>query len=252
MKAKCQQLVLRKGKYVKKNLHFALEMISILRFVPTLPLFSWLWKTFLATLKKLGEPTLAEWLQSYERPLPALLRNKYSSDVAYVSFWVGLDGIIPGSGSGSEPAEALHASWQRALAELGGKGNIGHAFTVLQKLYTQHWQDWYSWTDATTLSFIPHSQDPQLVNGNALARAGRTPAAMLAKLEHDKLYLTQQSETFSWIACASTAATSPRRTLSREEKSCVEMRRTPRRRRSRRPGKTRTWNGNGDDQAQAD
>ena len=209
MKAKCQQLVLRKGKYVKKNLHFALEMISILRFVPTLPLFSWLWKTFLTTLEKLGEPTLAQWLQSYERPLPALFRYKYSSDVAYVSFWVGLDGIIPGSGSGSEPAEALHASWQTALAELGGKGNIGHAFTVLQKLYTQHWQDWYSWTDATTLSFIPHSQDPQLVNGNALARAGRTPAAMLAKLEHDKLYLTQQSETFSWIACASTAATSP-------------------------------------------
>ena len=32
-----------------------------------------------------------------------------------MSFWVGFDGIIAGTGSGSEPAEAIHAAWQREL-----------------------------------------------------------------------------------------------------------------------------------------
>ena len=114
MQAKCQ-LVSRKGKFVKKYVHFALEVINILRFVPTLPLFSWLWKAFLATLRRLGEPTLADWLQTYERPMPAIFQGHHSPDIIFVSFWVGFDGILPGSGSGSEPAEAIHSSWQREL-----------------------------------------------------------------------------------------------------------------------------------------
>ena len=56
MQAKCQQLALRKGKYIKKHLHFALETINLLRFLPTLPLFRFLWKAFLATLRHFGEP----------------------------------------------------------------------------------------------------------------------------------------------------------------------------------------------------
>lgn len=61
-------------------------------------------------------------------PLPA--------DVVYASFWVGFEGNIPGSGSGSEPAEAIH-DWQRELGQLGGRGHISHALRVLQNLYSQ-------------------------------------------------------------------------------------------------------------------
>ena len=53
MQAKCKHLVL-KGKYIKKHLQFTLDVIAILRFIPTLPLFSWLWKTFLATPPSFG------------------------------------------------------------------------------------------------------------------------------------------------------------------------------------------------------
>ena len=53
---------------------------------------------------------------------------------------------------------------------------------VLQKLYSQHWQEWYDWTATTPLPFRPATQDPQLVNGAALPRAGRAPAANFAKL----------------------------------------------------------------------
>lgn len=52
----------------------------------------------------------------------------------------GLEGSIPGNGSGSQqPAEALHAPWQNKLAEIGGKGNIEHVLGAMQNLYTEHW-----------------------------------------------------------------------------------------------------------------
>ena len=209
MQAKCRQLTLRKGKYIKKHLHFAVETLNLLRFVPTLPLFSFLWKAFLGTLRSLGEPTLADYLQTYERPLPAIFKDRYASDIVFASFWVGLEGIMPGSGSGSEPAEAIHAAWQRELAQLGGRGGVGHALHVLQKLYTDHWQTWYSWAADTPLNFAPQGQDPQLVNGAALVRAGRTTAANFAKLKPDDLYAVHQGSDVSWFAFANTAATSP-------------------------------------------
>ena len=95
---------------------------------------SFLWKAFLATLRRLGEPTLADYLQTYERPLPAIFKTQYTPDIVFASFWVGLEGIIPGSESGSEPAEVIHASWQREWEQLGGRGGVGHALHVLQNL----------------------------------------------------------------------------------------------------------------------
>lgn len=85
----------------------------------------------------MGEPTLAEWLQTYEQPLPSRFSEQMPplmAVVVYASFWVGSEGIIPGSGSGSEPAEAIHGAWQRELNQLGGRGHISHALQVLQNL----------------------------------------------------------------------------------------------------------------------
>lgn len=212
MQSKCRHVVLRNGKHVKKHLHYALTIIALLRFIPTLPLFSWLWKAFLASLRRMDETTLADWLQTYERPLPSIFSEQATGlpkNVSYVSFWVGFDGIIPGSGSGSEPAEALHGAWQTELASLGGRGDINHCLHALQNLYTKHWQDWYAWAEAAPLCFQPAGQDPQLVNGTALARAGRTTAANFLKLPPNSCYLVQQCSDHSWVACAATAATSP-------------------------------------------
>lgn len=124
---------------------------------------------------------MESWLQAYERPLPATFQNQCASDVVCASSWVWVGCTIPGSGSGSEPAEAILASWQRELGQLGGRQNIRHALHVLQSLYTQPWQEWYSWAASTRLSFMSPSQDPQLVNGNALTCAGRASAARFVK-----------------------------------------------------------------------
>lgn len=96
---------------------------QIVRFLPTLPLFSYVWAAYLQWLTDEGSLDLVAWLRSYERPLPFSLEQKYadvSPQPTYASFWSGLTGTIPGSGAGSQPAEALHAPWQRNLQSLGG------------------------------------------------------------------------------------------------------------------------------------
>ena len=210
MQAKCQHVSLQRGKYIKTHLQFAKDIIAILRFVPTLTLFSWLWQAFLATLRNLGEGILADWLKTYERPLPAQFASEnVGPDIVYVSFWVGFEGIIPGMGSGSQPAEAIHAAWQRELMQLGGKGSINHCLHVLQNLYTQHWKSWYNWGAMKPLTCIPSVQDPQLVNGAAVRRAGRTPAIDFFRLPRETVYTVCRSAGVSWVAVASNAKTSP-------------------------------------------
>lgn len=110
-------------------------------------------------------PPFSDWLQTYERPLPATFQNQ-CADVVCAQ--------VLG-------AEAILASWQRELGQLGGRQNIRHALHVLQSLYTQPWQEWYSWAASTRFSFMSPGQDPQLVNGNALTCAGRASAARFVK-----------------------------------------------------------------------
>ena len=157
MASKCQQMELKRGKWVKKNLQWTLATVRLLRILPTLRLFSHVWTGFLARLMAEKEPQLVEWLRSYERPVPYQLQQRTASDAGaytYVSFWSGLEGSIPGSGSGSQPAEALHAPWQQHLEALGGKGSVDHVLAVMQNLYTEHWQKWFNWNDNTPLRFL--------------------------------------------------------------------------------------------------
>lgn len=160
MAAKCCKTVLRKGKWVKEHLDWAVAAVRLLRLLPTLRLFSPLWAAYLRRLTEHGEHDLVAWLRTYERPLPFALAQQYASSSpppTYVSFWTGFEGTVAGSGAGNQPAEALHAPWQRELQALGGKGNISHVLGVMQKLYTQHWEKWYDW----------HSSDPLRLSASA-------------------------------------------------------------------------------------
>ena len=165
MAAKCHHVIMQGGKWVKKVLPWALAAVRLIRMMPTLPLLSELWQAFLARLTSDQEPDLVQWLRTYERPLPAALHRKYKNLPTlptYVSFWCGLEGIVPGSGSGSQPVEAMHAPWQRELSALGGAGRVGHVLGVMQRLYKEHWSQWYCLEDSGGLSF--QVKDPLLLS----------------------------------------------------------------------------------------
>ena len=46
------------------------------------------------------------------------------ADKHMLSFWVGVDGIYPGSSSSNEASEALHSAWQRDLLSIGGRAQV--------------------------------------------------------------------------------------------------------------------------------
>ena len=158
MVAKCQKVACKNGKWAKANAPYVVSVVLLIRLLPTLPLFSKVWAGFLAHLQALGEPQLVQWLQTYERPLPWALAQKHSQPLTYVSMWRGLEGCVPGSGSGSQPAEALHAGWQKQLSQLAGKGTCSHVLGVMQRLYRDAWLQWFGWDSADAPSLHFHVQ----------------------------------------------------------------------------------------------
>ena len=146
------------GKWIKAHLGWVDAAVRLLRFLPTLPLFSHVWEAFLRRLQIEDEPHLVEWLRTFERPLPAALHARFGQldplhSSSLCSMWGGRDGCVPGSGSGNQPAEALHAPWQTRLKALDGKGNIPHVLAVTQKLYSEHWASWCDWDNDTPVHF---------------------------------------------------------------------------------------------------
>ena len=122
--------------------------------LPTLPLLSEVWHGLLRRLEHEEEPDLIRWLRAYERPPPPNLHREFANCnpmPTYLSFWIGFRGCVPGTGGGSQSAEAQHAPWQRRPAALAGKGDVAPILGVLQKLYDEHWQHWYDWASETPL-----------------------------------------------------------------------------------------------------
>ncbi|CAJ1399628.1 unnamed protein product, partial [Effrenium voratum] len=211
--SKCKTLEQKKGKWVKTYLKWTADALALLRLVPTLSIFSHLWKSLLFTLRESGEGIVADWLRSYERPLPpALCRAPADADqLIFASFWCGRDGCFPGTGGGSQPAEAVHAAWQTQLQKLGGKGDVSHVLGVMQRLYTESWASWYEWHADSPLHLRTTEIDPNLICGEALKRAGRTPAARFAELSPDTtFYVRTCSSTHEhWVVLVHSEAQLP-------------------------------------------
>ena len=165
--ARCKQVKHVNGKFEKLNASWVMSCLEHLRLTPTKALMIELWAAFLRRLRALKEEAVAAWL-----------RQHYTCADGTASFWVGAFGVHSGTGSGNEPAEAVHAAWQRQLEALGGKGNVVTSLTVLQKLY-RTWRRLYCWESDSALSCLPEKTDPSMLAGETLARAGRSTAKEL-------------------------------------------------------------------------
>ena len=193
---------------MKTYLKWTADALALLRLVPTLSIFSHLWKSLLFTLRESGEGIVADWLRSYERPLPPALCRAPADQLIFASFWRGRDGCFPGTGGGSQPAEAVHAAWQTQLQKLGGKGDVSHVLGVMQRLYTESWASWYEWHADSPLHLRTTEIDPNLICGEALKR---TPAALFAELSPDTtFYVRTCSSTHEhWVVLVHSEAQLP-------------------------------------------
>lgn len=175
------------GKFVKTNAAWIRSALEALRLLPTLGVFSLCWAGLHRRLAAMGEPLVNEWLQWYVRALPPALAASAADGHTqmFVGWWCGE--VHPGTASGNEAGEALHGPWQTRLSELGGRGGVGHVLGVMARLYSDEWGASYAWDSAAPLSLRPGGDDPALLNGAALGRAGRLTAVELHRAAADSV-----------------------------------------------------------------
>ena len=115
-----------------------------------------------------------DWLsRHYMTDVPASMQSDAGGAQTFSSVWVGVGGIWPGTGSGNEPTESVHAAWQRQLEALGGRVHVTEALRTMENLY-EKWCSYYDWANVTALRTLPPQVDPSHMHGDVLAGAGRS------------------------------------------------------------------------------
>ena len=127
--AKCAKLDLRHGKYVKRHFEWTMYTLTNTRFTPHPEVFSMVWQGFLVRLLTVGETQVATYLRAEYSSLVDAETVEFADTPTHVVWspgqrlffaphWAGLWGVYPGTASGNQAGEALHAPWQRTLESL--------------------------------------------------------------------------------------------------------------------------------------
>ncbi len=190
---KLQKSVLQRRKFVKVQMEWTMLSLHVLRRVPTIDLYSELWRGVLTKLECEGESVAVEYLGPgghavYTEELTvADLRSKYNvravnpqggAKLLFSSHWSGLTGILRGTDCGDQAQEAFHSPWQAQLDVVGKNVSPEKVFDVMQALY-KLWQTQCKWVEEKPLYAHPPSADPAWLNGSVLGRVGRSNAMEL-------------------------------------------------------------------------
>ena len=82
---------------------------------------------------------------------------------------------MPGTASGTQAVEAMHAYWQK-LTQLYGRIHILAILERMQVAFKDHWDDYFHWTQTDTTCLRSAAHDMTLYNGAALRSNQRSPA----------------------------------------------------------------------------
>ena len=169
---------------VKRYLDVALRVYDVLRTVPTIDLFSIIWNAWLETVEFVWkEPDARAYLEGHCSPYTAAdIKQLFhipcqaaNGDVLSFGFhWVGLAGTRPGTGSGSQSAEAFHSGWKRDLKTLGRRSSLHDVLTKMQTLY----KTWSERLPYGGNSYTAKRLDtnPHLLHSTQLLKIGTNPA----------------------------------------------------------------------------
>ena len=121
-------------------------------------------------VEKIATPQLQKW----HIPLRSADKDSYWFSPA----WQGLFGCYPGAHCGSQPVEAFHAGWAKALEGLGAEDRLAADLSTMQSLYRNNTSFTSLWpTDAGSIRLdTPRAINPELFHGECLRRTGLSPA----------------------------------------------------------------------------
>jgi hypothetical protein len=190
MSAKCRTTELVGGRWVKTHYDWVRAALELVRFAPTIHLFSAVWRGLLSRLEAMAEADLASWLRGFQRDG----QTAVPASLSFVGFWAGIHGLQHGTASGSESAEALHSPWQAHMKKMGMKSSIAQVLAFMQRLYIG-WAEDFGWATEEALCGTPNGTDPSLLNGAVLGRCGRITAVALSKRDAAETYLVDGGDT---------------------------------------------------------
>ena len=183
---KCCKLELRKTRWVKIHYDWIMAVLASTRFAPHPAIMSVLWQGFMVRLITYDEIEVVNYLTSEYSvvtpaelfhlprvPYPAHLRT--NQKYFFVPHWTGLWGVYPGTASGNQPEEALHAPWQRLIEAAKELPTMDTIFGIMDRTY-ERWCQAFAWTSNVLLSPDPDMLEQNLLNGTVLSRVKRTPA----------------------------------------------------------------------------
>ena len=96
--------------------------------------------------------------------------------------WSGIGGILEGTDCGDQCSEALHSAWQaekQRVADAMPKAKGLDVLNNMQTLYDTAWKSWFGWEKPSALYAFPRGEDPNVLNGASLSKAGRSHAIAL-------------------------------------------------------------------------
>jgi hypothetical protein len=167
---------------MQKYFDISMRLLDLTRTLPTLDLFSSIWKAWMSfNLHVWREVDAWKYLSEHPSEISgADMRRVYNipsqgppdSKLAFALHWIGMAGTIPGTGSGNQCTEASNMSWETELQVLGGKASQHAALGTMQYLFTL-WADELDLQKQTTLRF--DDINPFLLHSETLLKIGVSP-----------------------------------------------------------------------------
>ena len=93
----------------------------------------------------------------------------------FAGLWAGVTGTYPGSGSGTQTLESFHSYWQEAVKQ-STRADPRAIFGRMERLFRDGWSEKFAWSEARVFQTWPQCPAQELLNGQALRTAGRSPA----------------------------------------------------------------------------
>lgn len=158
---------------------------DLTRTLPTVQLADAIWQVVFRDIESRGEGNAVVYLQSnffecgtvevtqrFSRGLEKCAWD--SKKVWQPSFWIGIFGTFPGTGSGAEGLEARHSSWQKEI-QARSKTSLCDVFQAMQELY-ERWSSIFDWGKAMKMTTLPGTLNDHLLKSGTMQTQGRSPA----------------------------------------------------------------------------
>ena len=191
---------LQKTKLDGEDVQRVLSLVRCTRFVPSLAVFDGIWRVAFHRFHSQGGAArqAGVYMQKtyFQQVGVKNIETRYGltkvcwqgSAAIFAPHWHGVLGAIPGTGTGSQTAEAFHSQWQRVAA--ASAQTFTAFWQTMKSTYEKNWLPAFGWGEAPAVGTWPRDIDQSLISGGSLIRLGRNTASeywrhrLLPNFEH--------------------------------------------------------------------